>query len=152
MRRSSSAPHRFPIAAVAALLSASSTLAVTVVVTNPADTLTGCSTLGTGSISGGECTLRDAITYSNANPQPPGIQNLIQFNIPGSGVQTITLNGPLPPITAAVIIDGYSQPGARPNTLAVGNNAVLLVSLQVSSPEPFGNFGFMLDVEGGSGS
>src|SRR5208337_5562004 len=32
-------------------------------------------------------------------------------------------------ITDPVIVDGYAQPGASPNTLAVGNNAVLLVEL-----------------------
>ena len=36
---------------------------------------------------------------------------------------------PLPTIEEPVIIDGYSQPGARPNTLAVGNNAVLKIEL-----------------------
>ena len=35
----------------------------------------------------------------------------ITFNIPGSGVQTITPFSPLPQITESVIIDGSSQPG-----------------------------------------
>ena len=40
----------------------------------------------------------------------------INFNIPGSGVHTIAPNSELPVITEGVIIDGYGQPGASPNT------------------------------------
>src|SRR5262249_35081997 len=64
-----------------------------------------------------------------------GSTNTIDFNIPKSdagynpatGVWTITLQqsqGELPTISNnAAIIDGYSQPGASKNTLAVGDNA-----------------------------
>lgn len=54
---------------------------------------------------------------------------LITFNIPGSGVHTITPSSPLPDITNPVIIDGYTQPGASPNTNGpgLGSNAVLLI-------------------------
>ena len=63
-----------------------------------------------------------------APPSDPDCQHsprpdAITFSIPGSGVQTISPASPLPTITDPVIIDGYSQPGASPNTLAVGNNA-----------------------------
>jgi uncharacterized repeat protein (TIGR01451 family) len=34
----------------------------------------------------------------------------IQFDIPGSGVQLITITSPLPPITTPVVIDGTTQP------------------------------------------
>src|SRR5207244_10486254 len=51
----------------------------------------------------------------------------ITFNIPGSGVHTISPTSPLPQISDSVVIDGYTQPGASPNTLAIGDNAVLLV-------------------------
>src|SRR5207249_4192881 len=61
------------------------------------------------------------------------------FNIPGSGVQTITPTTSLPTITEAAIIDGYTQPGASPNTNslqlgpgAVGSNANLLIQLSAS--------------------
>src|SRR5262249_34685315 len=37
--------------------------------------------------------------------------------------------GGLPAITDPVIIDGYTQPGASQNTLAAGDNAVLLIQL-----------------------
>lgn len=57
----------------------------------------------------------------------------IEFNIPGSGVQTISPISALPIITGPVTIDGYTQPGASPNTLAQGNDAVLLVELSGAS-------------------
>lgn len=53
----------------------------------------------------------------------------IQFAIPGGGVHTITLATLLPPITDTLTIDGYSQPGSSANTLAVGDNAVILIEL-----------------------
>ena len=52
-----------------------------------------------------------------------------RIQIPGAGVHTITLASILPAITDTVTIDGYTQPGASPNGLATGNNAVLLVEL-----------------------
>jgi hypothetical protein len=56
----------------------------------------------------------------------------IHFNIPGSGVRSIQvpdLFSALPAVTDPVIIDGYTQPGASPNTLAVGSDAVLLIEI-----------------------
>jgi hypothetical protein len=58
----------------------------------------------------------------------------INFNIPGSGVKTIGPDSPLPIITSPVTIDGYTQgdgtvDDATPNTLALGNNANLLIEL-----------------------
>ncbi|MEZ2243773.1 MAG: DUF4347 domain-containing protein, partial [Microcoleus sp.] len=55
---------------------------------------------GTGS-------LRSAIDQANSNP---GLDT-INFNIPGTGPYTITLNQALPVITSPVIINGKSQPG-----------------------------------------
>ncbi len=55
--------------------------------------------------------------------------NTIAFDIPGPGVHTIAPSSVLPPITAPLTINGYTQPGASPNTLAVGDNAVLLIEL-----------------------
>ena len=49
--------------------------------------------------------------------------NLITFNIPGAGPHTL-FTGALPPLTCAgATINGYSQPGAAPNTDTVANNA-----------------------------
>ncbi len=73
-----------------------------------------------------DTTLREAIHAANNNP---GL-NTIVFNIPGTGVKTISLLQPLPPITDPVIIDGYTQPGASRNTLAEGDNAVLLIDIE----------------------
>jgi len=86
-------------------------LANTFTVTNTNDT-------GTGS-------LRQAITDAN---NQSGLDT-IDFNIPGTGVRTITPATSLPNITDAVIIDGYTQPGASANTLAVGDNAQLRIQL-----------------------
>ena len=73
----------------------------------------------------GAGSFRQAITDVNNTPGP----NAIAFNIPGSGVRTIAPLTPLPDITTTVSINGYSQPGTQPNSLADGNNAVLLVRL-----------------------
>jgi hypothetical protein len=48
---------------------------------------------------------------------------------PVSGVQTIALTASLPAITDPVTIDGYTQPEASANTLAVGSNAALRIEL-----------------------
>ncbi len=73
----------------------------------------------------GPGSLRQAILDANAFPG----NDIIDFNIPGAGVHTITLASSLPPITELVTIDGYTQPGSSPNTLADGDDAVLLVEL-----------------------
>jgi hypothetical protein len=56
----------------------------------------------------GPGSLRQAILDSNA---ATGQTNTIDFDIPGPGVQTITPASPLPAITQAVLIDGFTQPG-----------------------------------------
>ena len=56
----------------------------------------------------GPGSLRQAILDSNA---ATGATNTIEFDIPGSGVQTIVPLSPLPAITNPVLIDGWSQPG-----------------------------------------
>ena len=56
----------------------------------------------------GPGSLRQAMLDSNATMDV----NTIDFNIPGAGVQTIVALSPLPQISQAVAIDGYSQPGA----------------------------------------
>ncbi len=79
------------------------------------------------STPGEQCTLRAAIEEANVNGTT--VPDSIAFNIPGSGVKTISPSTPLPTITEPVTIDGYTQPGASPNTKAVGNNAILLIRL-----------------------
>jgi hypothetical protein len=79
--------------------------------------VTNTATSGAGSID-------NAIKGANI---VPGTDN-VHFDIPGSGVHTIEIQG-LYQITDPVVIDGYTQPGASPNTLANGNDAVLLIEL-----------------------
>ncbi len=71
------------------------------------------------------CSLREAITASNVHPGA----DTITFNIPFSGVQTIIPATPLPAITDTVTIDGYTQAGAKANTLAVGDDAVFMIEI-----------------------
>src|SRR5262245_6400067 len=70
----------------------------------------------------------------------------IQFNIPGSGVHTITpaSGSQLPFITDPVTIDGYTQPGSSANTNGPGqaDNAVLLIEIQ--HPVDLGSNGLVL--------
>lgn len=84
-------------------------------------TVTNTNNDGTGS-------LRQAITDAN-NTANTGGPDRIEFNIAGTGVQTVRPDQKLPNIVESVTIDGYTQPGASPNSLAVGNNAVLRVEI-----------------------
>jgi CSLREA domain-containing protein len=71
------------------------------------------------------CTLRAAIEEANETDS----FDTIDFHIGGSGVKTIKPNSELPSITDRVIINGYTQLGASPNSLAQGTNAVLRIEL-----------------------
>jgi hypothetical protein len=87
----------------------------------PAATFTVINTSDAGAGS-----LRQAILGVNASVGPHAINFAI---VPGSGVQTIAPISVLPAISNTVTIDGYSQPGSSANTLANGDNAVLLIRL-----------------------
>lgn len=78
-----------------------------------------------GTCNTANCTLREAINAANTNAGP----DAITFNIHGGGVKTIRPHTALPVITQSVTIDGYSQPGATPNSLPVGNDAVLKIQI-----------------------
>lgn len=108
-----------------------------------AATFTVANTAETGAGS-----LAQAILDANANGS--GVTDVIAFNIPGAGVQTITLTGPLPAVTTPVLIDGYTQPGSSANTLTFdnGDNAVILIRVDGSN---FGTLGMELQA-GASGS
>lgn len=114
-------------------------LLATITVTTAVDELTP---------SNGSVSLREAIASINAqntsgdadiaaqNPGVFGANDTIRFSIAGTGVQTIRVgvdpsafHTPLPPITVPLMIDGYTQPGASPNTLANGDNAILRIVL-----------------------
>ena len=105
-------------------------LLATIVVTGTGDTIA----------NDGIVTLREAITAANSNAASgdatagdPG-PDTIDFSIPGTGVETITLTSDLPTITDPLTIDGYSQPGssANSNPVSAGLNAVPLVALSPS--------------------
>jgi len=89
----------------------------------PSYTVSNTNDSGTGS-------LRQAILSANAYPGT----DTIAFNIPGTGPHTIQPLSQLPTITDPVIIDGYTQPDASPNTNGpgLGNNAVLMIELDAS--------------------
>src|SRR5262249_38208068 len=114
--------------------------------------------LVTTTADSGPGSLRDAITQVNADtnhalyasPSNPSVDE-IDFAITGAsdtgggfnattGVATITPQTQLPAITNAAVLDGYTQPGASPNTLAQGDNAILKIQLDLSAiPTGSGN-------------
>ncbi len=73
----------------------------------------------------GAGTLRQAILDANT---APGV-DIINFAIPGAGSHIIQPLSPLPTITDPVTIDGFTQPGAHPNTLPASDDAVRLIGL-----------------------
>ncbi|MDQ7040191.1 MAG: GEVED domain-containing protein [Rhodothermus sp.] len=91
-----------------------------------------------------ECTLRAAIEEANASSGP----DFIAFDIPTSdpgyanGVWTIRPGSQLPEITEQVTIDGYTQPGAQPNTIAASDtskeslNAAIKIELDGTNASP----------------
>lgn len=83
--------------------------------------------------AGDQCTFRAALEQANASSRA----DTIGFDIPDSdprhdpttGLFTISPTRELPLITDTVTIDGYTQPGASPNTPAVGTDAKLLIKV-----------------------
>lgn len=121
--------------------------AATVTVTSTADTADGNTTSIAALITtpgpDGKISLREAILAANNTAGA----DTINFNIIGSGVKTIFLQTvKLPPITDTVTIDGYTQPGASPNTLAVGDDAVLLIQV-TGNILPVGQLGTGLQLD-----
>jgi len=78
----------------------------------------------TAAASGNQCTLRAAIEEANAHAGA----DVIKFNITSSS-KVIRPAQELPTITQKLTINGYSQPGAAPNSLSVGDNAVVKIVL-----------------------
>ncbi|MHC4112214.1 MAG: tail fiber domain-containing protein, partial [Planctomycetota bacterium] len=68
----------------------------------------------------------------------------IIFDIPGVGPHVIIPVAPLPNITDAVNIDGYTQTGSKPNELINGCDAILQIVLDGSSSTGSGNTGIGL--------
>jgi hypothetical protein len=89
----------------------------------------------------GQGSLRQAILAANARVGA----DIINFNIAGTGVKTISPTSELPDITGPVTIDGYSQPGAKKNARATGGiDAVILVELSGLNA---GSFADGLDIQ-----
>jgi CSLREA domain-containing protein len=93
----------------------------------------------------GTVSLREAITAVNAGndlgdpditaqaPGTFGINDRINFAVPGTGVVAINLVSALPTVVKPLTVDGYTQAGAAVNTLANGDNAVILIRLNGTS-------------------
>ncbi|MEI2775500.1 MAG: CSLREA domain-containing protein [Tetrasphaera sp.] len=81
------------------------------------------------------CTLRAALTEAG---RASGHAE-IDFNIPGGGVKTIAPATKLPGLTnpAGTTIDGYTQPGASPNTAAKISNASIMIEIKGKGPNGF---------------
>jgi hypothetical protein len=82
-----------------------------------------------------ECTLRSVIMESNVRPNGLDYPLTINFDIPGTGVQTIELGSYLFEITEPMIIDGYTQPGTVQNTnnFEDGLNFELMIEIDASN-------------------
>jgi CSLREA domain-containing protein len=95
---------------------------------NPGDNLCQTATL--------DCTLRAAIEEANAVLGVDTINFLILPADPNCTVAslcTITPGSALPAVTDPAHIEGYTQTGAAPNTLATGDDAVIRVELNGAS-------------------
>jgi CSLREA domain-containing protein len=109
----------------------------------------------------GACTLREAITAANTNAasgsgagecaagQALPTVDEIHFAIAGAAdaVHTITPTAALPALTQAVVIDGYTQGDASPNTLAVGSDAELLIEISAAALPKFSEL-LLLNTDG----
>lgn len=96
---------------------AGSAAAATFTVTNAGD--------ASGTTCAAQCSLRQAIGAANLT----ATADTVAFNIPGTGPHTIALGSLLTDVLQPLTIDGYTQPGAAPNTLAEGDNAVIRIRL-----------------------
>src|SRR5437762_2379015 len=93
----------------------------------------------------GLSTLREAITSINNQAdvnadvtlnrvglyasQAGGTPDVINFNIAGAGVKTVSATAAEPTIVRPLTINGYSEAGASANTLVNADNAVILIQL-----------------------
>ena len=93
----------------------------------------------------GAGSLRQAILNGNANGAS---RDTVVFSIPGEGLQFISLNSPLPPITQPLFINGTTQPGVSGSPLVfidgadVGGAAGLQVEASSTEIRGLGIIGF----------
>jgi len=117
------------VRASAAVFAVALSPARTFTVTSVADTPDQAPGNGLCADASGACTLRAALTESNWQAG----QSLVNFNLPGTAPVTIQLGSALPGLgtsNGSVYIDGYSQPGSRPNDAPRGTNAIPGVELR----------------------
>jgi uncharacterized repeat protein (TIGR01451 family) len=120
---------------------------------------TSVDTLDAPGLEDGSVSLREAITSINnaadfnadvtANRSGVyGSGEEIHFTIPGAGVHTIVMLSDLPALTTPMVIDGYTQPGASPNTRVDGDNAVILIELDANGFHTFSAFANRCTIRG----
>jgi hypothetical protein len=80
----------------------------------------------------GDGSLRQAILCANIT----GGMDTVTFDIPGDGPHIIVLENPLPIVIDPVVIDGYSQSGAVPNTDPNGFNGILQIGIDGNNLDP----------------
>lgn len=111
-----------------------------VVDTTSPSNLAGCTA------AAGDCSLPGAISAAGAAAGADTVAFNIPLSDPGcsaaSGVCRIVLAASLPAIGQPLVIDGYTQPGAVPNTIPApgANNAQLKIEVTASTPlfDPIG--------------
>ncbi|MBY0277327.1 right-handed parallel beta-helix repeat-containing protein [Candidatus Binatia bacterium] len=81
-------------------------------------------------------------SWSIASGCGAGVRDSIAFDLAGCPCTIAPTTG-LPPTTEPVVIDGYSQPGAMPNTDPKASDAILLVTLD-GSDAPSGTSGLLI--------
>jgi hypothetical protein len=89
----------------------------------------------TNTADSGPGSLRQAILDANAQQTTGGsicAGHTIVFAIPGAGPHTIRPITPLPGFAISINLNGFTQPGAVPNSLLLGNNAVMKIELDGS--------------------
>jgi hypothetical protein len=92
----------------------------------------------------GPGSLRQAILEANAI----GGTNTISFDIPGTGPHVISPVTALPRITSPMTIDGYTEPGSRPNTSATADNAVPTIVIDGAGISDLGqSLGLQVDAD-----
>lgn len=118
------------VTASSALLGSAATHAVLTITTvaDGDDTAPGDGACATAD---GVCTLRAALSEANTLAGA----NTIGFDIPGPGPHVIKVTTELPVLsdeTGPTTIDGYTQPGAQPNTAVAVSNAI--IKIQIDGP------------------
>jgi len=111
---------------------------ITLTVNNTGDGADVSKGNGICAASNGACTLRAAIEEANAQAGA----NTVNFAI-GSGLQTIALTNTLPTLSdqsGPTTIDGYTQPGAAPNTDPVVSNAKIMIQVVGAGESSFDTF------------